>query len=52
MAVQTPPTSTDDVLSLIRPAVRNESEYVVDAPSSTPEVKLNQNESPFDLPRT
>ena len=49
MAVQTSPTSIDDVLSLIRPAVRNESEYVVGAPS-TPEVKLNQNESPFDLP--
>jgi histidinol-phosphate aminotransferase len=49
MAVQTPSTSTDDVLSLIRPAVRNESEYLVDAPGP-PDVKLNQNESPFDLP--
>lgn len=49
MAVQTPSTSIDDVLALIRPAVRNESEYVVDAPN-TPDVKLNQNESPFDLP--
>ncbi len=49
MAVQTSSTSTDDVLDLIRPAVRDESEYVVDAPG-TPEVKLNQNESPFDLP--
>jgi histidinol-phosphate aminotransferase len=49
MAVQTSSTSTDDVLSLIRPAVRNESEYVVDAPGA-PDVKLNQNESPFDLP--
>lgn len=49
MAVQTSATSTDDVLDLIRPAVRNESEYVVGAPSD-PEVKLNQNESPYDLP--
>ena len=49
MPVQTSSTSTDDVLDLIRPAVRNESEYVVGAPSDV-DVKLNQNESPFDLP--
>ena len=41
--------SIDDVLSLIRPAVRNQGEYVVDHPSGI-DVKLNQNESPFDLP--
>jgi histidinol-phosphate aminotransferase len=49
MAVDSVPTSTDDVLALIRPAVRGESEYVVGAPSDV-DVKLNQNESPFDLP--
>jgi len=49
VAVQTS-SSVDDVVSLIRPAVRNESEYVVDTPSGI-EVKLNQNESPFDLPQ-
>jgi len=49
MAVQTSTTTVDDVISLIRPAVRNESEYVVDTPSGI-DVKLNQNESPFDLP--
>jgi histidinol-phosphate aminotransferase len=47
--VETPSTTTDDVLDLIRPAVRAESEYVVGAPSDV-EVKLNQNESPYDLP--
>ncbi|MFP4228154.1 MAG: histidinol-phosphate transaminase [Salinivenus sp.] len=49
MAVQTSPTTTDDVCALIRSAVRSESEYVVDHPSGI-DVKLNQNESPFDLP--
>ena len=49
MPVQTSSPSIDDVLDLIRPAVRNESEYVVGAPP-TADVKLNQNESPFDLP--
>jgi len=49
MAVETSSTSTEDVLNLIRPAVRDQSEYVVGAPSQA-EVKLNQNESPFDLP--
>ncbi len=42
-------SSMDDVISLIRPSVRQEHAYVVGAPSHT-EVKLNQNESPFDLP--
>lgn len=49
MAIDLSPTSIDDLLSHIRPAVRERSEYVVDAPNGI-EVKLNQNESPFDLP--
>ena len=49
MAAETTKMSIDDVLSLIRPAVRNQGEYVVDHPSGI-DVKLNQNESPFDLP--
>jgi histidinol-phosphate aminotransferase len=47
MAVDT--SSIDDVLSCIRPAVRERSEYVVGMPPDI-EVKLNQNESPYDLP--
>jgi len=39
----------DDLLQHIRPAVRARSEYVVDMPDGI-DVKLNQNESPFDLP--
>lgn len=50
MAVQTPSLDVDDVVSLIRPAVRERSEYVVDQPSGI-DVKLNQNESPFGLPQ-
>lgn len=42
-------TSIDDLVGRIRPAVRERSEYLVGAPSDV-EVKLNQNESPFDLP--
>lgn len=42
-------TSLDDVLEYIRPAVRDRKAYIVDAPDNAP-VKLNQNESPFDLP--
>ena len=49
MAVDAVPTSIDDLLQRIRPAVRERSEYVVDMPSGI-DVKLNQNESPFDLP--
>lgn len=41
--------TVDQILEYIRPAVRNESPYIVDAPEEAP-VKLNQNESPFDLP--
>jgi histidinol-phosphate aminotransferase len=39
----------EDLLQHIRPAVRARSEYVVDMPDGI-DVKLNQNESPFDLP--
>lgn len=49
MALDTPPHPLDDVRSLIRPAVRNEHEYVVGTPPDV-SVKLNQNESPFDVP--
>ncbi len=48
-----PSTATDPpidhVLEYIRPAVRERHAYIVDAPENAP-VKLNQNESPFDLP--
>ena len=50
MAADADSCSVDDLLQLVRPAVRARSEYVVDAPSGDIEVKLNQNESPFDLP--
>jgi len=49
MAVNAASSSIDDLLQHIRPAVRERSEYVVDMPSGI-DVKLNQNESPFDLP--
>ena len=49
MAVDTDSPSLDDVLHHIRPAVRDRSEYIVDMPEGI-DVKLNQNESPFDLP--
>ncbi len=49
MAVDTDSPSLDDVLQHIRPAVRERSEYIVDMPEGI-NVKLNQNESPFDLP--
>ena len=49
MAVDTDSPSLDDVLHHIRPAVRDRSEYIVDMPAGI-DVKLNQNESPFDLP--
>ena len=41
--------SLEDVLARIRPAVRNRSPYLVGGIENPP-VKLNQNESPFDLP--
>jgi histidinol-phosphate aminotransferase len=50
MAVDTASPSIDDLLQHIRPAVRERSEYVVDLPEGI-DVKLNQNESPFDLPK-
>lgn len=47
------PTPASDALARaldrIRPSVRNEHPYVVGG-MTAPEVKLNQNESPFDLP--
>lgn len=49
MAEERTGTSVDDLVERIRPAVRERSEYVVGAPPDA-EVKLNQNESPFDLP--
>jgi histidinol-phosphate aminotransferase len=49
MAVDAAPPSIDDLLQHIRPAVRERSEYIVDMPEGI-DVKLNQNESPFDLP--
>jgi histidinol-phosphate aminotransferase len=39
----------EQLLGRIRPAVRREHAYIVGAPD-TVEVKLNQNESPYDLP--
>lgn len=43
------PTTLDAVMDRVRPGVRNESPYLVGAPPQV-EVKLNQNESPYDLP--
>jgi histidinol-phosphate aminotransferase len=39
----------DRLIERVRPAVRGESPYVVDQPPEV-DVKLNQNESPYDLP--
>lgn len=39
----------ESLIDRIRPAVRREHAYIVGAPDDV-EVKLNQNESPFDLP--
>ena len=50
--IATPDDAASDVDRLIervRPAVREESPYVVDQPPEV-DVKLNQNESPYDLP--
>lgn len=49
MAVNTPARSLDDVLASIRPEVRNQHAYIVGLPPDV-SVKLNQNESPFDIP--
>ena len=38
------------LLDHIRSAVRAQRPYLVDGPQIEPEIKLNQNESPFDLP--
>ena len=40
------------LIDQIRPSVRNLSPYVVGNEHIDPEVKLNQNESPFDLPES
>lgn len=40
------------LLDHIRSAVRAQRPYLVDGPQIEPEIKLNQNESPFDLPET
>ena len=44
-------TSISGLLSLIRPSVRNERPYDAGLPAPDGVVKLNQNESPFALPR-
>jgi len=49
MTVDATSPSIETLLQHIRPAVRDRSEYVVDMPDGI-DVKLNQNESPFDLP--
>jgi histidinol-phosphate aminotransferase len=49
MTVDATSPAIEDLLQHIRPAVRDQSEYVVDMPDGI-DVKLNQNESPFDLP--
>jgi histidinol-phosphate aminotransferase len=43
------PATLDQVLDHIRPAVRRQQPYLVGHPPDV-DVKLNQNESPFDLP--
>ena len=43
-------TAPEQLLSQIRPAIRGRSPYLVGGDSKAPEVKLNQNESPFDVP--
>ena len=42
-------TRMDELIRHIRPAVRNQRPYLVGLPEETV-VKLNQNESPYDLP--
>ena len=42
-------SAVEKLIQRVRPSVRRESPYVVGAPP-TAEVKLNQNESPYDLP--
>lgn len=43
-------SALESLIDRIRPAVRREHAYIVGAPE-TVDVKLNQNESPYDLPR-
>ncbi len=40
----------EQVLGFVRPAVRRQKPYLVGAVGAEPRVKLNQNESPYDLP--
>jgi len=43
-------TVPEQLIFQIRPAIRGRSPYIVGGDSQAPDVKLNQNESPFDLP--
>ena len=43
-------TLPEQLLSHIRPAIRARNPYIVGGDSVSPDVKLNQNESPFDIP--
>lgn len=43
-------TTPERVLEVIRPAIRRQKPYLVGAVGPEPRVKLNQNESPYDLP--
>ena len=42
--------SLDKLRTLIRPAIRERQPYLVGGDTEAPEIKLNQNESPFDIP--
>lgn len=44
-------TFPEQLRSLIRPAIRERKPYIVGGNTASPEVKLNQNESPFDIPK-
>ena len=44
------PTIPENLLQFIRQPVRAQKPYLVPGSSSEPDIKLNQNESPFDLP--
>ena len=44
------PSVSEQLLSHIRPAIRHRKPYIVGGDSEAPAVKLNQNESPFDVP--
>ena len=42
-------TISESLLACIKPAIRKRSPYLVGGDTPAPEVKLNQNESPFDV---